>query len=147
MSSNNNSNLRGGHGSNQLVGSSSTSGSTGINILSNRKPWSAPLSVFFASLDKYTPTIPDAVVQYHLSKSGVNTKDPRVARMVATAADKFLAEIIFESKQLSELKKRKGKDKRKADEIAECLQLSDLSQVLQSKRISLNRRFKETTEE
>jgi transcription initiation factor TFIID subunit 10 len=88
--------------------------------------------------------VPDSVVQYHLSKSGVNVKDPRISRLVALAADKFLAEIIYESKQTAILKKRKqGKDKRKLEEISECLQLSDLSQALQAKRISISRRIRD----
>ena len=109
-------------------------------------PWNAEMSEFFTLLDKYHPTIPDSVVQYHLSKSGVNIKDPRITRLVALATDKFLAEIIFETKQLSTMKKRKGKDKRKIDEISECIQLSDLSQVLQTKRIGITRKFKENDE-
>jgi transcription initiation factor TFIID subunit 10 len=108
------------------------------------KHWNADLSDFLLSLDNYHPTVPDSVVQYHLSKSGVNVKDPRISRLVALAADKFLAEIIFESKQSAILKKRnKGKDKRKLEEISECLQLSDLSQALQAKRISISRRIRD----
>jgi hypothetical protein len=109
--------------------------------------WNAEMSDFFAALDKYHPTVPDAVVLHHLSKSGVNVKDPRIARLVALAADKFLAEIIYESKQSAILKKRnKGKDKRKLEEISECLQLSDLNQALQAKRISISRRIRENEE-
>jgi transcription initiation factor TFIID subunit 10 len=100
------------------------------------------MSDFFSALDTYTPTVPDEVTQYHLLKSGVNVKDPRITKLVSLAADKFLAEIIYEAKQLSllRMKNSKYKGKRKLEDMSETFEMEDLCRSLEKKKISISAR-------
>ncbi len=60
---------------------------------------------FLTSLLGYAPTVPESVVCYQLAKSGVQVEPPqsildeRIARLVSLAADKFLAEIVYDARQ------------------------------------------------
>ncbi len=60
---------------------------------------------FLSSLLGYAPTAPESVVCYQLAKSGVQVDpsrsifDERITRLVALAADKFLAEIVYDARQ------------------------------------------------
>lgn len=70
---------------------------------------------FMQIVERYKPTIPESVVNYYLNKSGCATTDPKVLKLVALAADKFLAETIYDAKEQSLLKANNPKYKRKAD--------------------------------
>jgi transcription initiation factor TFIID subunit 10 len=48
---------------------------------------------FVASLADYKPAIPDELVRYYLSRAGFVTDDVRVERLIAVAAQKFIADI------------------------------------------------------
>jgi hypothetical protein len=73
-----------------------------------------------------------------LSKSGVKVCDPRITKFVALAADKFLADIVYESKQTSLLRSQaKPKGKRKIGEANDTFNMEDLSHTLHSRRISV----------
>ncbi len=60
---------------------------------------------FLTSLLGYAPTVPEPVVCYQLAKSGVQVEpsqsilDERITRLVSLAADKFLAEIVYDARQ------------------------------------------------
>ncbi len=60
---------------------------------------------FLTSLLGYAPTVPESVVCYQLAKSGVQVEpsqsilDERITRLVSLAADKFLAEIVYDARQ------------------------------------------------
>mmetsp|Transcript_26636 Transcript_26636/g.39570 ORF Transcript_26636/g.39570 Transcript_26636/m.39570 type:complete len:117 (-) Transcript_26636:118-468(-) len=99
-------------------------------------------SNFLNELSSYTPTVPHAVIQYELSKCGINIEDPKILHLISIATDRFLAEIIYETKQLSIMraKNMKGKSKRKAEEITDTMQLEDLSRSLKKRRVSLRTR-------
>lgn len=79
----------------------------------DKRQWSAELNDFLESLDTYTPTIPESVVKYNLQKGGCRVIDPRILKMVGLATDKFVAEIIHESKEIS--KNRHSSKKRKVE--------------------------------
>jgi transcription initiation factor TFIID subunit 10 len=48
---------------------------------------------FIGSLTEYQPALPDALVRYYLSRAGFATDDVRIERLVALAAQKFLADV------------------------------------------------------
>mgnify|MGYP003388112925 CR=1 len=100
----------------------------------------ADISIFLDKLDSYTPTIPVAVTAFHLSKSGAHVVDTRISKLVSLAADKFLAEVIYEAKQITLLKSKSGKlkNKRQIEELNSTLTLDALCTSLKRKKISIN---------
>lgn len=95
----------------------------------------AEISTFLDKLDTYQPTIPTEVSSYHLSKSGCSVIDTRMSKLVSLAADKFLAEVIYEAKQATLLK---NKNKRHAEEINAVFTMDALCVSLKRKNISVN---------
>ncbi|GAA6019131.1 hypothetical protein JCM11491_002858 [Sporobolomyces phaffii] len=51
------------------------------------------LSQLLEQMDEYKPIIPDEVTDYYLQRSGFDTNDVRVKRLLALAAQKFIASI------------------------------------------------------
>lgn len=51
------------------------------------------VEAFLADLAEYQPVFPDSLVQYYLSRAGFVSDDVRVHRLVAVAAQKFVADI------------------------------------------------------
>jgi transcription initiation factor TFIID subunit 10 len=100
----------------------------------------ADISSFLDKLDSYSPTIPVEVTAFHLSKSGVNAVDKRIPKLVSLAADKFLAEVIYEAKQTTLLKSKSGKlkNKRQIEMLNSTLTLEALCTSLKRKKISIN---------
>ena len=121
-------------GSNQAgaLSKSATAPASTRSVPNNPNIWNDDLSKFCELVDTYRPTVPDEVVEHILSVSGVAVKDPRINRLVALAADKFLAEIVYEAKQLSLLRKKNysGKSKRKIEELTDTFNMEDLSTIL-----------------
>ncbi|KAK7253036.1 hypothetical protein RIF29_37427 [Crotalaria pallida] len=91
------------------------------------------LSEFLASLMDFTPTIPDELVEHYLAKSGFQSPDPRLTRLVAVATQKFVAEVAGDA--LQHCKARQAtipKDKREKQQKDKRLVLTmeDLSKAL-----------------
>ena len=121
---------------------SATSAPTGSERpLNPRYIWNEDISNFIQSLDSYDPTIPKEVSQYYLSKSGVNVHDERILKLVSLATDKFMADVIFDSKQYSQLRQRsQNKErKRKAVQSADTLEFQDLVCSLKLRGIKIHR--------
>lgn len=97
----------------------------------------AKISTFLDQLDSYQPTIPVEVTSYHLSKGGCNVVDSRIPKLVSLAADKFLAEVIYETKQTTELK-NKHKRVRGDENALTTLSMDALCTTLKKKKISVN---------
>ncbi|KAI9020395.1 transcription initiation factor IID TAF10 subunit [Hyaloraphidium curvatum] len=57
------------------------------------------LGEFLAEMDKYAPIIPDAVTDYYLARAGFNCDDVRIKRLLALAAQKFIADIATDALQ------------------------------------------------
>lgn len=109
----------------------------------------ADISIFLDKLDSYNPTIPVEVTTYHLSKSGAPAADSRIPKLVSLAADKFLAEIIYEAKQVTLLKSKNGKlSKKRLSEEVNTFRLDALCSSLKRKNIYINpKRMKSATTE
>lgn len=90
-----------------LSSSSSYSSST---ALKNRSQ-ASELNDFLLKLDSYNPTIPENLTQYYLERSGLEIKDPRIAKLISLAADKLLSEILYEAKQIAALRAQNSSTK------------------------------------
>lgn len=67
----------------------------------------ASLKEFLAKMDDYAPIIPDAVTNYYLTKAGLPPPpqtDPRLARLLALATQKFIADIAADAYQYSRIR-------------------------------------------
>ncbi|KAI0999697.1 hypothetical protein K3495_g8500 [Podosphaera aphanis] len=65
------------------------------------------LKDFLAKIDDYAPIIPDAVTNYYLTKAGLPPPpqtDPRLARLLALATQKFIADIAADAYQYSRIR-------------------------------------------
>jgi transcription initiation factor TFIID subunit 10 len=120
------------------IASSYDSSSTTLN---QKYIWNEEFNQFFSSLDNYAPTLPIEVTYHLLGKAGVNIHDQRVNKLVSLAADKFMADIIFDAKQFSLLRQQsQRKDlKRKATESADTLQFQDVVRSLKIRGVSVGR--------
>ncbi|KJE93385.1 hypothetical protein CAOG_04178 [Capsaspora owczarzaki ATCC 30864] len=65
-------------------------------------------------LGNFTPAIPDVVVQYYLARGGFNTSDPKLLRIVALAAQKFVTDVANDAANHSQIRtERRGNRERR----------------------------------
>ncbi|XP_077287941.1 uncharacterized protein LOC143912529 [Arctopsyche grandis] len=57
------------------------------------------LSELAAQLEEYAPTVPEPVVAHYLAAAGFEPHDPRLLRLIAIAAQKFLADVANDALQ------------------------------------------------
>lgn len=62
------------------------------------------LSEFLGNMDEYAPIIPDAVTDYYLAKSGFQTNDVRIKRLLALATQKFISDLASDAYQHSRIR-------------------------------------------
>ncbi|TRX97479.1 hypothetical protein FHL15_001757 [Xylaria flabelliformis] len=73
--------------------------------LPNKKDTS--LKEFLTKMDDYAPIIPDAVTNYYMTKAGLPPPphtDPRLARLIALAVQKFVADVAADAYQYSRIR-------------------------------------------
>ncbi|KAI0389746.1 transcription initiation factor TFIID 23-30kDa subunit-domain-containing protein [Xylariaceae sp. FL0594] len=73
--------------------------------LANKKDTS--LKEFLSKMDDYAPIIPDAVTNYYMTKAGLPPPpqtDPRLARLIALAVQKFVADVAADAYQYSRIR-------------------------------------------
>eukprot|EP00002_Diphylleia_rotans_P013274 TRINITY_DN2592_c0_g1_i1.p1 TRINITY_DN2592_c0_g1~~TRINITY_DN2592_c0_g1_i1.p1 ORF type:complete len:182 (-),score=48.09 TRINITY_DN2592_c0_g1_i1:355-900(-) len=81
-----------------------------VNLLQERER----LENFIDHLDEYTPTIPDEVVSYYLTRAGFQSTDKRILRLVSLATQKFVSTIAEDAFQHQQMRAQAaGKDKTK----------------------------------
>ncbi|KAI9015857.1 transcription initiation factor IID TAF10 subunit [Phycomyces nitens] len=86
------------------------------------------LAEFLAMMDNYTPIIPDAVTDYYLSRTGFDCDDVRIKRLLALAAQKFVADIATDAFQYCKV--RQSGNRRTGKERKTVLTMEDLSTAL-----------------
>ncbi|KAJ4367681.1 hypothetical protein N0V83_007266 [Neocucurbitaria cava] len=67
----------------------------------------ATLREFLGKMDEYTPIIPDAVTNYYLTRAGLPPPpqtSPHLARLLALATQKFIADIAADAYQFSRIR-------------------------------------------
>jgi transcription initiation factor TFIID subunit 10 len=96
---------------------------------------------FMVALDDYAPTLPTEVAYYYLGKGGANIHDPRAVKMVSLAADKLMADILFDARQFNLLRQQSNNPrvKRKAEADASTLQFDDLVRSLRMRGVHIHR--------
>ncbi|BFZ58984.1 hypothetical protein PYCC9005_006052 [Savitreella phatthalungensis] len=62
------------------------------------------LREFLQIMDEFAPIIPDAVTDYYLHAAGFESDDLRVKRLLALAAQKFVADIAQDAYQISKVR-------------------------------------------
>jgi transcription initiation factor TFIID subunit 10 len=62
------------------------------------------LKEFLNTMDDYAPVIPDAVTDYYLAKSGFETSDKRIKRLLALATQKFVSDVASDAYQYSRIR-------------------------------------------
>ena len=59
----------------------------------------ASVTELLHAVEEYTPILPDEVTNHLLARSGFQTSDPRVTRLVSLAAHKFIADVSNDALQ------------------------------------------------
>jgi transcription initiation factor TFIID subunit 10 len=106
---------------------------------SNTK-WGEELSDFLSAVDSYEPTIPENLTKYYIERSGLDVKDERITKFISLAADKFLADTIYEAKQISLLRQQGVKNLKRRQMMSETLEIEDLEGSLGQNRVYLRRK-------
>uniref|UniRef100_A0A915L652 Transcription initiation factor TFIID subunit 10 n=1 Tax=Romanomermis culicivorax TaxID=13658 RepID=A0A915L652_ROMCU len=108
-------------------------------IESNQAP-EGSLAQFLNQIQDYTPTIPDAVTEFYLRKSGVDNADPRITRLISLASQKFISDILLDTMQHAKMKgqgqvNKKGSSK----EVRYALTMEILEPVLNEYGIDIKK--------
>lgn len=102
--------------------------------------WGEELGDFLSAVDSYEPTIPENLTKYYIERSGLDVKDERITKFISLAADKFLADTIYEAKQISLLRQQGVKNVKRKQTMAETLEIEDLEGSLGQNRVYLRRK-------
>lgn len=83
-----------------------------------------------------------------MENSGITIKDPRLSKLLALAADKFLAETIHQAREIAAMRIQnvKASSKRKSESL-DNLEMDDLEASLAQQRIHICKRSSYEKEE
>uniref|UniRef100_A0A1I7Z5R7 Transcription initiation factor TFIID subunit 10 n=1 Tax=Steinernema glaseri TaxID=37863 RepID=A0A1I7Z5R7_9BILA len=101
-------------------------------------------SRYIEDIAHYEPTLPDAVTQYYANSCGIDLEDldPRVVRLIAVAAQKFIADIVSDSMLRVQINMNKKRRKRFLHEgslnVHSCLENETLKKVLEEYEIEVS---------
>ncbi|KAI8069649.1 transcription initiation factor TFIID 23-30kDa subunit-domain-containing protein [Gongronella butleri] len=87
------------------------------------------LAEFLVKMDDYSPIIPDAVTDYYLNRAGFECDDARVKRLLALAAQKYIADIATDAFQYCKVRQSGNRSKVGKDRKT-VLTMEDLSAAL-----------------
>ncbi|KAI8812619.1 transcription initiation factor TFIID 23-30kDa subunit-domain-containing protein [Cladochytrium replicatum] len=93
-------------------------------------------------MDDYSPIIPDAVTDYYLSRSGIECDDVRLKRLMALAAQKFIADVATDAMQHYKLRQQTSGTKGGRGQVKDkrtVLTMEDLSAALGDHGINVRR--------
>ncbi|CAO1613076.1 unnamed protein product [Sympodiomycopsis kandeliae] len=62
------------------------------------------LAELLGMLDGYRPVIPEEVADYYLQKSGFESQDPRLNRLLSISAEKFISDIVSDAYQYARIR-------------------------------------------
>ncbi|PWN18930.1 transcription initiation factor IID, TAF10 subunit [Microstroma glucosiphilum] len=62
------------------------------------------LAELLGMLDGYRPVIPEEVTDYYLQRSGFESHDPRLNRLLSISAEKFISDIVSDAYQYSRIR-------------------------------------------
>eukprot|EP00039_Didymoeca_costata_P001076 m.49470 g.49470 ORF g.49470 m.49470 type:complete len:136 (-) comp10616_c0_seq2:2766-3173(-) len=96
---------------------------------------------FLENLNDFTPTIPAAVIQFHLMRSGLKTSDERVVKLIALATQKFVADVALDSMQHCKQRQanQQGSKRQTIKEKRHVLATTDLQAALQEHGIHVHK--------
>eukprot|EP00899_Mesostigma_viride_P028292 jgi/Mesvir1/8648/Mv02592-RA.1 len=108
---------------------------------------SAATLEFLASLEQYVPTIPDEITNYYLARSGFQSPDTRLTRLVSVAAQKFVADVANDALQYCKIRQQQQsqnpKDKKAPAGAAKdkrlVLTMEDLSDALKEYGVNVHK--------
>lgn len=90
----------------------------------------------------YSPVLPDSVTQLLLSRAGLDTEsDPRVARIAALAAQKFISDILLDAFQCAKNRQNKERSQtsKHRDVRKNTLTMDDLQQATSKLGVTLKK--------
>lgn len=97
---------------------------------------------FKDELEKFTPLIPDCVIDYFMEKSGLETTDDNVKKYIALLGQKFVTDISNSAMQYHKIYAKAAlKDKKMPKEKKVTLQMCDLEKALEEQGINIARPF------
>ncbi|XP_015911033.1 transcription initiation factor TFIID subunit 10 [Parasteatoda tepidariorum] len=88
------------------------------------------LCEFIDQLEDYTPTVPEPVVKHFLKAAGAESTDPRVSRLIALAAEKFISDIANDALQHCKMRGAGQSSKKAAKDKRYVLSMEDLTPAL-----------------
>lgn len=88
------------------------------------------------AIEEFDSSIPDEVVHHFLNVAGMQTCDPRITKLIAIAAQKFIHDIVSDSLQHCKLRGTQGK---KNKEKKYTLAIEDLASALAEYGIEVRR--------
>lgn len=96
---------------------------------------------FVASLENYSPAVPDALTKYYLSRAGFTTNDIRVVRLVSLSAQKFVADIANDAIAQSRLRQSAASSTKKGPSKDQkvTLTVDDLERALREYGVTLRK--------
>eukprot|EP00003_Mantamonas_plastica_P004612 TRINITY_DN1364_c1_g2_i3.p1 TRINITY_DN1364_c1_g2~~TRINITY_DN1364_c1_g2_i3.p1 ORF type:complete len:135 (-),score=46.69 TRINITY_DN1364_c1_g2_i3:51-431(-) len=92
------------------------------------------------AMDGYNTTIPTEVIQYYLEKSGFQTSDEDVLKLVNVATQKFIYDLALDSIHYTKIREQRetGRSKTKATH-RRVLKVEDVQQSLEQYGIHVNK--------
>lgn len=93
-------------------------------------------------IEKYTPMLPDSVIDYFMEKNGVQSDNEEVKKMISLLSHKFLTDVAINAFQFHKIHvKARSKDKRFGKEKKPTLQVVDLEKALEEMGIDISRPY------
>jgi len=95
---------------------------------------------FLAALADYSPTIPEELTEYCLKRSGFQTSDQKMVKLVSLAAEKFISDIAQDAMCQAKLRQQKGAVKKTPEGKEKItLTMEDLQLSLKDYGVEINK--------